>query len=128
MLEPAAGNLYLPSQAQPCDDTNRGYARNRTFPHPAPPPAELVRYRNMELSDKKPNQTALQRHLANLKIVSRLLGHELHAQQSAKVIQLSRDEVIEIQTSIDLYIEEASRRTVTTVAAEPTTTLVGSRN
>ena len=97
------------------------------FPTPHPP-AELVRYRNMELSDKKPNQTALQRHLANLKIVSRLLGHELHAQQSAKVIQLSRDEVIEIQTSIDLYIEEASRRTVTTVAAEPTTTLVGSRN
>ncbi|MCB9905427.1 MAG: hypothetical protein H6831_13565 [Planctomycetes bacterium] len=60
------------------------------------------------------NQTrangALQRHLSNLKLVSRLLGHELHTQSSAKSITLSRDEVLEIQTTLDLFIEEATRR------------------
>ena len=50
------------------------------------------------------------RQLASLKIVSRLLAHELHAQASSKQITLSKDEVIEIQTCIDLFIEEATRR------------------
>jgi hypothetical protein len=50
------------------------------------------------------------RQLASLKIVSRLLAHELHAQTTSKQISLSKDEVIEIQTCIDLYIEEATRR------------------
>jgi hypothetical protein len=53
---------------------------------------------------------ATARQLASLKIVSRLLAHELHAQSSSKTITLSKDEVVEIQTCIDLYIEEASRR------------------
>ena len=52
----------------------------------------------------------LQRHLAHLKVVSRLLGHELHNQGSGKTITLSREQVLEMQTSIDLFIEEAGRR------------------
>lgn len=61
------------------------------------------------------------RQLASLKIVSRLLAHELHSQATTKTVTMSKDEVIEIQTCIDLYIEEASRRT-----GSPTTQAVGS--
>lgn len=50
----------------------------------------------------------VERQLAHLKILSRLLGHELHAQTSPR-ITLSRDEVEEIQASLDLYIEEIMR-------------------
>ena len=53
---------------------------------------------------------SLGRHLSNLKLISRLLGHELHNQGGSKAITLSRDEVLEIQTTIDLFIEEASKR------------------
>ncbi len=75
----------------------------------------------------------LQRHLANLKLISRLLGHELHTQSSAKSITLSRDEVHEIQTTLDLFIEEATRRQsgVPGAAGAPAggeTRLVHSRN
>jgi len=52
--------------------------------------------------------TRVERQLAHLKILSRLLGHELHAQTSPR-ITLSRDEVEEIQASLDLYIEEIMR-------------------
>jgi hypothetical protein len=52
--------------------------------------------------------TRLERTLAHLKIVSRLLGHELHAQNAPR-LTLSRDEVLEIQTSIDLFIEDAMK-------------------
>ena len=62
-------------------------------------------------SNKQRYAAPLQRHLASLKLVSRLLGHELHAQGSAKTLSLSREEVIEIQTSIDLFIEEVGRGT-----------------
>ena len=51
----------------------------------------------------------LLRSLAPMKLVSRLLAHELHA-QAGKQITLSRDEVLEIQSSIDLFIEEVTRR------------------
>jgi hypothetical protein len=44
-------------------------------------------------------------------MVSRLLGHEMHAQGAAKTISLSREELGEIRTTIDLFIEEASKRT-----------------
>lgn len=54
--------------------------------------------------------THLERHLAQLKLVSRLLGHELHSQGGSKAIALSRDHVLEIQTALDLFIEEASKR------------------
>ena len=50
-----------------------------------------------------------ERQLAHLKILSRLLGHELHAQTSPR-ITLSRDEVEEIQASLDMYIEEVLRQ------------------
>jgi hypothetical protein len=70
------------------------------------------------------------RQLANLKVLSRLLGHELHAQGTSKTIQLSRDEVVEMQTTIDLFIEDVSRRhggaAATQPAAEPQ--LVPARN
>jgi len=49
-----------------------------------------------------------ERQLAPLKLVSRLLGHELHAQQSPR-LSLSREELVEIQTTIDIYIEGALR-------------------
>ncbi|MFT5050358.1 MAG: hypothetical protein ACI8QZ_001759 [Chlamydiales bacterium] len=52
---------------------------------------------------------SLTRHLSTLKLVSRLLGHELHSQGGAKSITLSRDEVVEMQTSIDIFIEEVGR-------------------
>ncbi len=55
-------------------------------------------------------QNPIVRQLASLKVLSRLLGHELHAQQSSRSLTLSREEVIEIQTTIDLFIEEISRR------------------
>lgn len=71
------------------------------------------------------------RHLASLKVLSRLLGHELHA-QSGKTLTLSRDEVIEIQATVDLYIEDLTRRTQSgpsnvsiTSVEQP---LVGTRN
>ena len=49
------------------------------------------------------------RQVATLKIVSRLLAHELHAQSSSKSVTLSRDEVTEIQTTLDLFIEQVGR-------------------
>ncbi len=55
-------------------------------------------------------QSPLYRQLAHLKVVSRLLGHELHSQGGSKSITLSREQVAEIQTTLDLFIEEASRR------------------
>ena len=62
----------------------------------------------MEGNNQYGNQ--VQRHIAPLKLVSRLLSHELHAQGGAKSISLSREEVAEIQTAIDLFIEQVSRR------------------
>ena len=63
----------------------------------------------MDSPSQQRTPTSLQRHLSNLKLVSRLLGHELHSQSNAKAISLSRDAVQEIQTTLDLYIEEVSR-------------------
>jgi len=70
------------------------------------------------------------RQIANLKLISRLLGHELHVQGSAKTISLSRDEVLEIQTTLDLFIEEISRLQVGQQAngAVENTRLVTARN
>ena len=61
----------------------------------------------------KAHTNTLGRHLAQLKLVSRLLGYELHNQAGSKAISLSRDEVVEIQTTLDLFIEEASKRAST---------------
>lgn len=85
----------------------------------------------MEPLSTNPKSTQqLQRQLATLKVVSRLLSHEMHAQSSSKTVTLSRDEVSELQTCIDLFIEEAARRLTSSgqnvVATEPP--LVGSRN
>ena len=51
----------------------------------------------------------LERHLAHLKILSRLLGHELHAQAGGS-INISRDQLQEIQTALDLFIESFHRQ------------------
>jgi hypothetical protein len=51
----------------------------------------------------------LTRQVSPLKVLSRLLGHELNAQSSSRSISLSRDEVLEMQTTLDLFIEEAIR-------------------
>jgi hypothetical protein len=55
----------------------------------------------------------------------------LHAQSSSKTVTLSRDEVSELQTCVDLFIEDASRRLSpggqqNVLATDPP--LVGSRN
>ena len=54
----------------------------------------------------QPNR--LERTLSHLKVISRLLGHELHAQNAPR-LSFSREEILEIQTSIDLFIEDALR-------------------
>lgn len=61
----------------------------------------------MEISKKAQSAARIERELAHLKIISRLLGHEMHAQNGQRIL-LSRDEVQEIQTSLDLFIEAAS--------------------
>jgi hypothetical protein len=68
----------------------------------------------MDLSSQARPGSVLQRQLASLKLVSRLLGHELHSQSNAKSITLSRESVLEIQTSLDLFIEEVSRGGINT--------------
>ncbi len=85
----------------------------------------------MDVPSHQQPTAALQRQLANLKLVSRLLGHELHTQSSAKAINLSRDAVLEIQTTLDLFIEEASRSHIglnATQNAGQHTRLVGTSN
>ena len=67
---------------------------------------------------------------------ARLVGaiaRALHAQGATKTVSLSRDEVIEIQTTVDLFIEEISRRQsqgqgMTTPAVQQEPQLVVSRN
>jgi ribosome-binding factor A len=54
----------------------------------------------------QPNR--LERTLSHLKIISRLLARELQAQNAPR-LTFSREEMIEIQTSIDLFIEEAQK-------------------
>jgi hypothetical protein len=58
------------------------------------------------------------RQLVHLKLVSRLLGHELHAQNGPRMA-FSREEVVEIQTAIDLFIEEVLRSKGATGALVP---------
>ena len=64
----------------------------------------------MEALSQSKLTVQVQRQLANLKIVTRLLAHELHSQSTSKAITLTRDEVQEIQTCLELFIEELSRR------------------
>ena len=78
-------------------------------------------------------ESTSQRHIATLKVVSRLLGHELKSQVAGKAISMSRDEVTEIQTTIDLYIEQASvgqksQTSSTPVAEAQQTRMVGANN
>ena len=62
----------------------------------------------------------LERQLANLKLVARLLTHELHSQGGAKTVTLARDEVLEIKTTIELFVEEVGRRQSTSAPPRPT--------
>jgi hypothetical protein len=77
----------------------------------------------MEVQAQRP-QNQVVRQLASLKVLSRLLGHELHSQSSTKTITLSREALIEIQTTVDLFIEEITRRQA--IAGGPSTTPVQS--
>lgn len=68
----------------------------------------------------KPSSVA--RQLSGLKLISRLLAHELHAQGTSKQVSLSREELLEIQTTLDLFIEQFGRQGATAQtrpAAEP---------
>jgi len=58
-----------------------------------------------------------ERELSNLKILSRLLGHELHAQTGAR-LTMSREQVIEMQTSLDLFIEAIHEDAGTTLGRD----------
>jgi len=60
----------------------------------------------MDTSSKTASSVRIDRELAHLKIISRLLGHEMHSQNGQRIL-LSREAVQEIQTSIDLFIEAA---------------------
>jgi hypothetical protein len=62
------------------------------------------------MSDLSGSANPLARQLASLKVLSRLLAHELHTQGSTRSITLSREEVNEMKTTLDLFIEDASRR------------------
>lgn len=64
----------------------------------------------MDVQTSTKGQNPILRQLASLKLLSRLLGHELHAQGTSRTVTLSRDEVIEIQTAVELFIEETTRR------------------
>jgi hypothetical protein len=80
----------------------------------------------MESISPSKAQAQTQRALASLKLVSRLLSHELHVQSASKALTFSRDEVVEIQTVLDIYIEEISRRpggTAAPAASEPVMTV-----
>ena len=81
----------------------------------------------MDRTQSSTTTTRFERQLAHLKIISRLLGHELHAQTSPR-LTLSREEISEIQTSLDLFIEEALRgKGVPPTAGEVDVTPVSSR-
>jgi len=78
----------------------------------------------MDMSSKSASTARIDRELAHLKILSRLLGHEMHAQSGQRIL-LSRDSVEEIQTSLDLFIESVhggraqTQSTVTSVETAP---------
>ncbi len=79
------------------------------------------------------SDSSSQRHIATLKVVSRLLGHELKSQGTGKAISMSRDEVTEIQTTIDLFIEQATRGQKSSGSGTPAaevqqTRMVGANN
>lgn len=83
----------------------------------------------MEALNQTKFATQMGRQLATLKIVSRLLSHEMHVQQGSKQVTLSRDEVGEIQTCLDLFIEEVQRKQgQVTGAPGVETPLVAARN
>jgi hypothetical protein len=70
--------------------------------------------------NSKPS-AGLARQVSALKLVSRLLAHELHAQGTSKQISLSREEVLEIQTTIDLFIEQLTRQGAAAAQTRPAT-------
>ena len=78
----------------------------------------------MDVQAQRP-QNPVVRQLASLKVLSRLLGHELHSQSSTKTITLSREALIEIQTTVDLFIEEITRRQASVGGPSTTTVQAG---
>lgn len=76
----------------------------------------------MESRSSNKFASRVERELSTLKLVSRLLGHELH-NQSGQRVQFSREAVVEIQTAVDLFIEKImqarSNTPLTTVETAP---------
>jgi hypothetical protein len=102
-----------------------------SFPGAINPTGNKRAHRAMDSPSQQRPNSAMQRQLANLKLISRLLGHELHSQSSAKVINFSRESVSEIQTTLDLFIEEASRNQMglnAGTATSQSTRMVGTQN
>ena len=83
----------------------------------------------MDKTSKASAADRLNRELSHLKIISRLLGHEMHSQNGARVM-LSRDAVQELQTSLDLFIESVAgaRKSAPSVANVETTPVVSRVN
>ncbi|MDP6518903.1 MAG: hypothetical protein QF411_03295, partial [Planctomycetota bacterium] len=79
-------------------------------------------------SKRLENNSMDKRQLSTLKIVSRLLAHELHAQGNSKAVTMSHDEVREIQNTLDLFISNASRSAGKAASAAASTKLVTARN
>jgi hypothetical protein len=63
----------------------------------------------MDRNSPSSSGSPIERHIASLKILSRLLSHELRAQTGPR-LNLSREEVAEMQICIDLFIEETMKR------------------
>lgn len=96
------------------------------------PAPKHPKYIPMDIPSQQRSSTSMQRQLSSLKLVSRLLGHELHSQGSAKAISLSRESVLEIQNTLDIFIEEAGRNHMgmnsPSGAAKSNTRMVNSTN
>lgn len=74
----------------------------------------------MDRNHSSTRSDVLERKLAHLKILSRLLGHELHGQTGSR-ITLSREEVLEVRTTLDLLIEDIMRGRTPSMSTTPVT-------
>ena len=120
----AGCSRFVPARPAPRARPSAGPAPPGIGPNPTRGRRGRGRFDPWTFTMDSANQTkfsaGLARQVSSLKLVSRLLAHELHAQQNAKQITLSRDEVVEIQTTIDLFIEQLARKQgVTTPATGP---------
>jgi len=134
----ALASLYLSSTAMETEGVPppRAPIWSRAAGSRSEVPSTLSRYLTPHSPMKNPTRSSdssSQRHIATLKVVSRLLGHEIKSQASGKAISMSRDEVLEIQTTIDLFIEQAIKGQKSSSSTAPAaeaqdTRMVGANN